>query len=197
MLLGARLYFSFHPEAIDTHADFLKQVDLVERELGQRGKLRAEEGVPPAGAAPALVPASSRAPAPTSLRSQALEPTDHGQVSNTPSMRITSNAAFQEALGADESSLLHLMLEREQKLREESKAELEQQLDRLRAELMPVEAISTEQMHGLQERLDALHGAELLSDGELYSLENLIAVSLYPATRASCVRTSMRGRAEL
>jgi hypothetical protein len=180
LLLGARLYFSFHTDAVGTQAEFLKQVDLVERELGQRGKAPAEEGVPPAPVpVPLLASVSSRAPPPTAPRSeQALEPTDHEQASFTSSMRVASNGC-QETIGTDEIPLLQLLLEREQKLREDSKAELHQQIDKLRAELMPVEAVSTEQLHSLQSRLDAMHGAELLSDAELHSLENLVAASLF------------------
>ena len=40
MLLGTRLYFSFHPKAVETDEMFMKQVDLVARALGDRGKER-------------------------------------------------------------------------------------------------------------------------------------------------------------
>ena len=38
LLLGTKLWFGFHAKAVATDADFLRQLDLVERELGERGK---------------------------------------------------------------------------------------------------------------------------------------------------------------
>ena len=37
LILGTRLYFNLHPSATETDALFLQQLDLVERELGDRG----------------------------------------------------------------------------------------------------------------------------------------------------------------
>ena len=55
LILGTRLYFSFHAAAIGTDAAFTHQVDLVERDLGDRGKApspaklpeKLPEGLPP------------------------------------------------------------------------------------------------------------------------------------------------------
>ena len=45
LLLGTKLWFSFHPQAVETDADLQQQLDLVERELGARGKMTT--AVPP------------------------------------------------------------------------------------------------------------------------------------------------------
>ena len=78
-----------------------------------------------------------------------------------------------------------LMLEREDQLREDAKAEkdeLVQQMDskmkKLREELKPApppEVLSEQRLVALQQRLEALHMAKLLGDDELYSLEDIVA----------------------
>ena len=52
--------------------------------------------------------------------------------------------------------------------------EMELKLEQLRKELAPTEAITAEQLAAFQARLEALHTAQLLSDDELYALEDLI-----------------------
>ena len=71
-----------------------------------------------------------------------------------------------------------LVLEREEKARQEAKAEKDELRQMLREELTPAppaEAISEEQMVALQGRLEALHEAKLLSDDELFKLEDMVA----------------------
>ena len=55
--------------------------------------------------------------------------------------------------------------------------EMELKLEQLRKELAPTEAaeaITAEQLAAFQARIEALHTAQLLSDDELYALEDLI-----------------------
>ena len=52
--------------------------------------------------------------------------------------------------------------------------EMELKLEQLRKELTPTEAITAEQLAAFQARIGALHTAQLLSDDELYALEDLI-----------------------
>ena len=62
--------------------------------------------------------------------------------------------------------------------REEMEAKLEeqrQQTEQLRQELSPQEAISAAQVEALTARLEALHAAQLLSDEELFALEDCMA----------------------
>jgi hypothetical protein len=76
-----------------------------------------------------------------------------------------------------------LMLDREDKLRQDADKLREQAAEargraEMRAEMQPklaVEAISDEQLAALQARLQSLHAAKLLTDDELYSIEDTIA----------------------
>jgi hypothetical protein len=72
LLLGTRLYFSFDDDAVATHEAFMQQIDLVERELGERGKVEATAAAAAAAAAAEVRLAPEGVPPPT-LRS--MEPT--------------------------------------------------------------------------------------------------------------------------
>jgi uncharacterized protein YqiB (DUF1249 family) len=77
------------------------------------------------------------------------------------------------------------MLEREDKLRQEAKAEMAEMEARMEANMkkmrddltpaQPAEAISAQQVTALQARLEALHATKLLGDDELYALEDMVA----------------------
>lgn len=212
LLIGSKLYFSFHPAAVETDADFSKKMDALERELGDRGRgvsSRMSEGVPPSVAgrslspagAPALARAEAPAPAPAPVPAHSLtpEPAYASDRSFTPSMQLSSpmpaplnasdaTASLVSVLLEHEERQQKLMLEREEKLREEAKAEkdeLRQEIatmwaatQKLREEVSPAppaEAISEDQMVALQGRLEALHEAELLSDDELFKFGDMIA----------------------
>ena len=59
---------------------------------------------------------------------------------------------------------------------QQQKAEHKAEMDTLRAELTPApaqELVSAEQLSTLQARLEQLHAAQLLTDDELFALENL------------------------
>jgi ATP-dependent exoDNAse (exonuclease V) beta subunit len=98
----------------------------------------------------------------------------------------------------DGGSLVHMLLERLlehdkkmeakanaqaqalENLRQETKAEktaVEAKLKELEAKLVgaPTEAISTAQLAAVQARLEALHESELLSDDELFTMEDIAA----------------------
>lgn len=73
-------------------------------------------------------------------------------------------------------------LEREEKLegkweaqRREIEAKLEAQQREVDAKLAPKPVVSSEQLFALESRLEALHSAQLLSDDELYALEDVSA----------------------
>jgi hypothetical protein len=101
---------------------------------------------------------------------------------------------------AASSHLVEVLLEREDRLRQEAKEEraaqeakldalrteleakaqaereeLRHEMAELRAEMKPVAAISEQQIAALQARLEAAHAAQLLTDEELFTLEDLIA----------------------
>jgi hypothetical protein len=218
LILGARLYFNFHSEAVDTDGAFIQQMDAVVRELGGRGQPKARsaprvsEGVPPAAASSrSLEPSPSPAPAPAPARTPvpALAPTlpwapapapaaaAASASSFTPSMQLSSpTVAPQQRSTTDDASLVAVLLEREErmwhemeakteKLRQEAKEEkaelrleMQQQMEKMREEMKPTpaaEAISEQRLAVLQARIEALHASKLLSDDELYALEDMLA----------------------
>jgi hypothetical protein len=212
--------FAFFEEAIAHEGEFMERMAAVERELGDRGRdpPRVPEGVPPALAAarsiepspapaPAPAPAPVRAPAPVTppqlqpAAAAAAAATPSPAAGYSPSIQMPSPAALALApppragaqqRSADETSLVHLLLEREDSLRHEAKAEraqqeakserklqeMQQEMEKLRADLTPRAAVSAEQLRDLQSRLDTVHAAQLLTDAELYTLEDAVAVSL-------------------
>ena len=67
------------------------------------------------------------------------------------------------------------MLEREEKLRQEMEAQMQALREELREELTPRPAVTEEQLATLQSRLEAMRAAQLLTDEELFALEDLCA----------------------
>ena len=57
----------------------------------------------------------------------------------------------------------------------QAKADTEASLQKLREELTPREVVTDTQVKALQTRLEALHAAQLISDDELFVLEDCIA----------------------
>ena len=198
LIMGTRLYFNFHPAAVETDEMFTQQVDLVQRDLGDRGKVgrasEEREDVPPAALAthawqaepePALAAVCSRfrAPTPVPALSRASAPaTPAAPNSFTPSMQTSSPALAIQPWSSDDASLVDVLLKREDKIRQEAKAEkaemgakMEAKLQKMREEMAPKEAVPEAQIAALQARLAALHDAQLLSDEELFSVEDAIA----------------------
>lgn len=71
----------------------------------------------------------------------------------------------------DDASLVHVLLQREERIRQE----FEKKLQDLREETKLADAISEKQVVALQARIETLHGAQLLTDEELYRLEDISA----------------------
>ena len=179
LLLGTKVYFSFHPAAIKTEAAFMQQIDAVARDLGERGKAKPSrpaaaahvaEGVPPAG--------WSAASAPAAAASDIMSPPARTpERSFTPSMQQLSSPVAATGRTADEGSSAalveavlsqqRLILQREEQLRAEMEA-------RMRAEAR-LEASGLRDLHALQRRLESLHSAGLLSDEELHAIQDTIA----------------------
>ena len=57
----------------------------------------------------------------------------------------------------------------------QAKADTEASLQKLREELTPREVVTDTQVKALQTRLEALHAAQLISDDELFVLEDIVA----------------------
>ena len=158
-------------------------MDMLVREIGDRGRPHLSEAVPPAAslAPAAVVPA----PAPEKLRSlapaAAPAPAPEPEQSFAPSLQ--SPAAKLQV--ADALPLMERLLEEARA----EKAELRAEVHQLRRELAPVQPlqeVSDEQLVALQARLEAVHAAKLLSDEEFFALEDLCAdfAELQPAVGA-------------
>jgi hypothetical protein len=74
---------------------------------------------------------------------------------------------------ADETSLVQVLLE-QQRLMQEREEKMATKVRQLEEKLEPAEAITAQQVTALQLRLAAAHAAELLSDDELYALEDIV-----------------------
>jgi hypothetical protein len=119
LIIGTRLYFDFHSAAVETDAAFMQQIDLVVRDLGERGKPKARsasrmsEGAPPGvlsrslEPAPALAPAPARAPVPPA---SALA-IDHSGF--TPSMQLAEPASVLQQRGVVDASVVAVVLEQQ------------------------------------------------------------------------------------
>jgi hypothetical protein len=186
IIMGSRLYFNFHPAAVETDELFMQKVDLVQRELGDRG--RVSEGVPP----PARVGhAWEPEPEPEAAPSRALAPATPAAASSlfSPSMQQLSSPMpnNQQPWSSENTSLVEVLITREDKIRQEAKAEraemraemeasMEAKLQQLREEMeASMEAVSPQQIAALQARLEALYDAELLSEEIVFSIEDTIA----------------------
>lgn len=153
MLLGTRLWYPFYPSAIATEADFEKNIDNLLREVGDRGKPKLKEGIPPDPASVSSVTArpapvvAAPEPAPTPLREPtpaphlAAAPASHPDApstvapvprpapaptaSCTPSTQVTSlTAQVQPSAQAMNSSTSMAMMDILRELRAEAKAEV-------------------------------------------------------------------------
>ena len=77
----------------------------------------------------------------------------------------------------------------EQEAKAEKKLhEMQTQMEKLRVDLTPRAAVSAEQLRDLQSRLDTIHAAQLLTDAELYTLEDTIAVRSHRSLDPWCLR---------
>ena len=204
LLLGTRVYFNFHPAAVATDELFLKQIDAVQRDLGERGKgaRRLHEGVPPAlaqcGPEPEPEPAPAPAPARVPSRPPAPAPAPPARSPSLKSFAEPSSSALAiQPQNVEDTSLVEVLLAREDKIRQEAKeekaaqeakyeklrqemdakidAKVEQMREQMREDMKPKPALSPSQIDALQTRIEALRVAELLSDEELFVLEDIVA----------------------
>ena len=171
-------------------------MDALTREIGDRGKAetRVAEGVPPAPApepAPTPEPAPAPTPAPAPAPVPAPAPAPAPALSLAPAAVPPAASSFSPTMpsmaSGDSAALVGVLLERDeqqQKLMREREAKLQTQLTEAKAEIgkLREEAFQAREakMRGqqavlLQVRLEALHSAQLLSDEEMWAVEDLIA----------------------
>lgn len=161
LIVGSRLYFRFDEAAVETQEMFLRQMDLVERDLGSRGKSIAEktgqqpsEGIPPQ-LDDALAPAPTSAPV-SVTQNQASTPTVHEQsISSRGGLNLVELATF---------------MKEQQHLQTEERTKLEAKI-----ECLLNAKYHEQQNHALQLRIDTLHAKHLLSDDERDAVEDAIA----------------------
>ena len=91
-----------------------------------------------------------------------------GAVSGTSLVEMSALVNLTDKIRAD------MKAEKEEMLAQ-AKADTEASLHKLRQELTPREVVTDTQVKALQTRLEALHAAQLISDDELFVLEDCIA----------------------
>ena len=240
LILGTRLWYGFWDADQDDDAAFERRLDALVREIGDRGKLRVSEAVPPEptpapapalapapAPAPALAPAPAPAPVPAPSRTAAPAPAPAQHTPQAPSLSFTpsvqssptqvvmrqdvAQAAISESAGSfsemvsfmrEERETMvsamekqrHEMAEQTQEKMEQQRVEAEANADRAeaqaKADRADLKARLAHQTHeterqrqlaalpALQSRLESLHAAKLLTDEELYRLEDIVADSL-------------------
>lgn len=193
-------------------------MDVVARELGERGKAvtvsRVAEGVPPALPMRSLEPAPAPTPAPALAQAHAqAQEQEQAQASappiefaptpaavlqsppdrdSTPSMQVSPPiSTMQESM--DATLLVQQLLEREEKAKareDRLRREMCQEMEKMREEMKPAPppTITSEQIAALQARLEVIHLAKLLSEDELDALEDTLLD--YVEAKASSTTTS-------
>ena len=211
LLLGTRLWYSFANAEQDDEPAFQKRVDNLCRELADRGMNEVEsaaEGVPPAPA-PAPAQTSVQAPVSRTVASPSFSPSPQASVPPpiaTPSTKLSAEQRDSSSLTAvtlmDLSAFMTKQLGDQREYDAKMRQELESQLSRQRVEVAQMQeevqkmrdiasaktCVSDGQLEQLQTRLDALHQAKLITDGEMDLLADSVAdyiecrSSLNPAT---------------
>ena len=173
LLLGTRMWYAFWDADQDDDAAFETRMDSVVREIGDRGKLMLPEAVPPSQ--PSLAPAPAPAPA------SAAETPQTSVLNFTPSMQ---SSPAPRAVGSDSggsfSEMVAFMREEREMMvsaMEKQRAEMQALLDHERSgkERERQQNTKQAQIAALQSRVQALHAAQLLTDEELYRIEDVIA----------------------
>eukprot|EP01046_Picozoa_sp_COSAG06_P052451 COSAG06_NODE_8809_length_2066_cov_1.387900_1_plen_260_part_00 len=182
MLTQTRVYFNFHPAAVETDGAFIQQVDAVARELGGRGHPntasggRVSEGVPPGMVSLEPSPAPAPAPAPPQTPAPAASAVVN-RSGFTPSMQLSSPAPaiVQQRSTTDDASLVAVLLEREERMhakadqmREEMEAKAEQLRQEAKAEKAELRQEMQQQMEAMREEMKP---AEAIPEQRLAALQ--------------------------
>lgn len=204
----------------------MQQIDLVERDLGSRGKIeRISESVPPPSrvvqpisttAAPAPVPvpvpAPTPAPAPSQISATAPAPAPASRSLGLPMQEQSPSHRFMPSMHQASSALSDLQpatmeltsfiteqlkdqLLEIGKLREEAaEAKLQAAKAEMKAEIDAMRFCDGHraQVSILQSRLERLQAAKLLSDQQLFSIEDILAdASGVPNDETVCAMISL------
>lgn len=166
MLLGTRLWYAFYGSVLESEGAFESKVDEFCRELGERG----EEGAK----APVRVTAAST--------TETLGPNNRQATAAAPLPALSSAAAVtmtdSSGGGVITAQALAMVLNEareERKLAKEEVRQARQQVKEEMEQLQPRCLISDEQLLALQERLEVLCGAKLLTEQDLFAIEDTVA----------------------
>ena len=187
---------------MNTDAKFNSSMDALARELGERGQSKSKmaEGVPPKAAAepaPTFEPAPEPEPAPVQPAHTpvAIAPTVE-QPGSSHSTHMSPRVPMQIPMSAEVTTLIKEFMVQQKDIIERMETKMQEQRDEAKAERAaleakveqlstPAAAISQEELVALQKRVESLHTDKLLSDEELYLIEDLI--SDWVETQASMV----------
>ena len=156
------MWYAFYPSAVTTDADFTQQMGALTRAIGDRGKRRVSEAVPPAPTHPA------RAPEPAAAAAAAAAPAPV-PVPSVASGATTSSFAELSAFFREER-------ERAEAREARLEAKLEQLMEEARPQIQTAkDAISDERLDALQARMQTLREGQLLTDTQVYAAEDATA----------------------
>eukprot|EP01052_Picozoa_sp_SAG31_P008665 SAG31_NODE_441_length_15661_cov_17.905423_8_plen_230_part_00 len=166
--MGTRLYYKFHGDDLSDNLGFETRMDSLTREIGDRAKVHQ-----------APLQGSTQAAGQGATQVSDLVLTAH-----TPVAAATGNAGLQSTVTADSLALIEKLLgellQREQIEKKDAEAEkMQMQTDiaRLQREIksQKEDLITADQIAALQQRLQIMHGKQLVNDDELHHVEDVIA----------------------
>eukprot|EP01052_Picozoa_sp_SAG31_P044090 SAG31_NODE_7566_length_1652_cov_1.643915_1_plen_305_part_00 len=204
LILGTRLWYPFYPEAVETDAAFMRQIEATVREIGDRGKPKVSVARVQSKSAAALIPSqvAAHAPAPSPASAPTMAPGAPQSVTSAEqsiSPNVKTRSVNTQNHDVEQSHLLERLLERviEQNAKscmdmEAKLAKQDHQLQKLQADLLQsklreqtLEAQLREhalefklrdlQLAVLQARIESLHGQQLIADEDLHAIEDAIA----------------------
>ena len=179
LLMGTRMWYRMWDAATDDDLAFERRVDAICREIGNRAQLA--EDVPPEptpapkkASAPAPAPPVTPTPAPAPSPAPATAPETAPQTQQK--RQLGSSAGIGEGQASFSEMVTFMRQEREHmEVKLEAQRQETEKLQRMVFESQqPQEAVSAAQVHALMARLEALHAAKLLSDDELFAIEDLL-----------------------
>jgi hypothetical protein len=238
LILGSKLYYSFYDAPDLDETAFEARVDKLVREIGDRcnktagvssavaealplATTHAATARPKASPASAPDPASAQAPAATPAAVEKMEMSqmtpdaDRSRNNFSPSLRLASPGptTAQWTRSTDDASLVVLLLEREERMREAAEAarqeakaekaelmqEMQRQMEAQREVLQrqmealapapPAEVVTPAELAALQERVQRLGEAGLWQEAEMFAVED--SVSDYIEFRAQVGRVTL------
>lgn len=186
LILGSALWYPFFDVQEDA-ASFEARIDDVAKAIGDRCKSRLlsadslSEAVPPPPppASTSTVPHPNPSGFATHASPHPQLETSAAALSDRPSSTPTKHATSTSERHGDNSALLGGSLVELSRFIQDQQMFIQQQLEAkietMQQQMLPKDIITAEQLTSVQHRLQKLHVAKLLSDDELFTLEDLCA----------------------